>query len=132
MEFCHYTLHLCDWLGEKNYIAETETGLKADGSNVKAFMRFLHCYRIDKKRLLEEMEIVLDVKNEPSPIPCFVTNYEVKWGASPHFWDDIYVEVIPHLTEKGCLRQALEKGERLAEGRKEIFHPMTPFGRISF
>lgn len=122
-----YTIHLLDWLGEKEPdITENESGQKITAS-YKIYSRFLQHYRHDSD-FFSKFEIAYDVPNEPHPVPFFVSEYKLSWKVGRILCAPKLV-VTPVLTEKGVLRRAYEKGETQNNMPKPH---ITPFGYIYY
>ncbi|MCQ2397434.1 MAG: hypothetical protein MJ106_07050 [Lentisphaeria bacterium] len=127
-----YTIHLTDWLGEKDtYVTENSSG--ANIMKVKdVFLRYYKRFKNDPE-LLSKFNISYDVPNEPNPVPFFVSRYNLTWGKKGFLAVVPSILVNPVLTEQGVLRRAWEQGEQLEKARKNMpEYRNTPFGPMYY
>lgn len=111
-----FTVHITYWRGGANfYITENKTGKRA-GDFFGYLRRMVGELLKDPKKAKESFDYVVEIPGEPNPIPTFVDHYELK---------DYHpgLGVVAHLTEKGVMREALEKNG----GPRRV---TTPFGPI--
>lgn len=115
-----FTVHIQNWrINGKFYITENSTGKKV-GIFFGAARKRMVDYLRNNANAMDAFDFVLEIPDEPNPIPEFVERYEIF-----HTDDGFEFDVRAVLTEKGAMRKSMEMG-----GGRVV--RITPFGPMNF
>lgn len=107
-----FTVHVTGWnagpLGDWFYITDNKTQKKLKGSE-KEWLE-IRAIAASPVRSRTELDYVVEIPDEPNPIPYYVDHYEL-FLQDLILWKEVKCRAV--LTYKGCERKSLENGRRL-------------------